>query len=175
MGFYECIHDCGDNCYCVSIGSSLDSFQSTSWIFCAKHKDPNNRKVYYDLTNFTRKFSNKMTRKYVTAKVVDSKINARKISLVKLELNLSIDEFNKLDLKDYKKLYFTEFDDEPSWQIIGEKIYVIDSKNQFNSSDSIDSPPCKDPNIIFNWSTNKVMTIDEYNEWDNQKDLDEIN
>lgn len=174
MGFYESIHDCGDNCYCVSIGSSLDNFESTSWIFCEKHKDSNNRKIYYDLTNFTRKFSNKMTRKYITAKVVDLKFNTKKMSLVKLELNLSVDEFNKLELKDSKKLYFTEFDDEPSWQIIEGKIFVIDIKSQFNALDSIDSPPCKDPNIIFNWHTNKVMTIDEYNEWNKQKDLDKM-
>lgn len=168
MGFYECVYECGDGCYCVSIGSSLDNFESTSWIFCSKHKDPNSRKVYYDLTNFTRKFSNKITRTRVTAKVVDTKLNARNILLTKLELNLTPDEFNKLELKDSKKLYFSEFDDEPSWQIIEEKIYIIDGQNQFNTTESIesiDSPLCTDRNIIFNWQTNKVQTIDEYNTW----------
>ena len=52
MGFYECIHDCEDQNYCVSIVSSLDDFQSTSWIFCEKHKLPENRIQIYNLFDF---------------------------------------------------------------------------------------------------------------------------
>jgi hypothetical protein len=174
MGFYECVHDCGDNCYCVSIGSSLDNFESTSWIFCEKHKDPKNRKTYYDLTNFTRKFSNKMTRQKIMADTVSIKSNARGIILVKLELKMNEGQFGRLELKESKKLYFSEFDDEPSWRITNNKIYIIDALSQFNEESVVDSPPCRDPNIIFNWSTNKVMTIDEYNEWYKKRESNNV-
>lgn len=46
MGFYECIYECGDGNYCVSIGSSLDNFESTSWIYCDKHKNCENITIY---------------------------------------------------------------------------------------------------------------------------------
>lgn len=66
MGFYECIHDCGideegNNCYCVSIGSSLDNFQSTSWsILCKKHKDIRvGSKFQYSFRSFVDKFKKK--------------------------------------------------------------------------------------------------------------------
>lgn len=166
MGFYECVHDCGDNCYCVSIGSSLDNFESTSWIHCSKHKDINNQSLFYDLTNFTRKFSDKMTQIHVTAKKIDSKLNAKDIMLIKLELNMTTEEFAQLNLKDYRKLYFTEFDDEPSWQIIEEKIYIIERFDQLNVTSYVDSPQCHDPNILFNWHTNTVMTKEEYEKWE---------
>lgn len=46
MGLYECIHDCGideegNNCYCVSIQSTLDpTSDETCWqIRCSKHRD----------------------------------------------------------------------------------------------------------------------------------------
>lgn len=165
MGFYECIHDCGDNCYCVSIGSSLDNFESTSWIHCSKHKDPNNRSTYYDLTNFTRKFSDTMTKQKVTAKVIDKKLNAKNIMLIKLELNMTTNEFAKLKLKESKKLFFTEFDDDPSWQIIKEKVYIIEILDHLNVTSNVESPPNQNPNICFNWHTNTVMTKEEYKEW----------
>lgn len=169
MGFYESIHDCGDGCYCVAIGTSLDDFDSTHWIYCTKHKDPKHRNIYYNLTNFTKRFAEKSMFKMVTGTIIDSKKNARNVTLIKLELNITKEEFDLFNLKDSKKLYFSEFDDEPSWSFVNNKIYVIDAINNFNVSDTVNSPECKDENIIFNWQTYTAMTIDEYEEWKKTK------
>ena len=65
-----------------------------------------------------------------------------------------------------KKIYFSEFDDEPSWNITSEsKIVIIDIIDTYRSTVRINSPKCENPNIIFNWSTNSVMTIDEFNKF----------
>lgn len=106
-----------------------------------------------------------MTQIRVTAKEIDCKLNAKNVMLIKLELNMTIEEFAQLNLKDFRKLYFTEFDDEPSWQIIEEKIYIIERLDQLNITSYVDSPQSHDPNILFNWNTNSVMTIEEYKEW----------
>jgi hypothetical protein len=110
-----------------------------------------------------------MSRIKVRGKIIESKINTKNITLVKIEIDINDKQFDDLQLKDYKKVYFSEFEDEPSWQIINKKIYIIDALSQFSPSDTVDSPPCKDPNIIFNWQTNKVMTIEEYQQWTNMR------
>lgn len=166
MGFYDTIYDCGDGNYCVEICSSLDNFSSSSWVFCNKHKDQKNRKIKYNLKNFLRKFSydkhNNYYNKFVTGIILDTKNNNKNIELIKLELNISLEEFNELNLNPSKQLYFSEFNDEPSFQVLNNKIYIIDARSQFNEENCVNSPICNNKNIIFDWQSYKIMILEEY-------------
>jgi hypothetical protein len=96
MGFYECVHYCGDNNYCVSIGSSLDNFYSTNWVFCPKHRSEENRNLIYNLCNFLRRYSKTFYCNYTCRiKILETKINSKGTTLIKAELF----GVNILDLK----------------------------------------------------------------------------
>jgi len=164
MGFYESIYDCGDGCYCVAISSSLDMFKSTDWKFCQKHKNPDCR-TYCKLSLFSKKYSKSYCSIISKAKIISTKENTKGFTLAKIELDITIDTFNKLNLMESKKIYFSEFNDEPSWQIINDKIYVIDILSQFELFTVINSPLCNDTNILYNWYTSSIMTRNEYDKW----------
>jgi hypothetical protein len=161
MGFYECIHDCGEGNYCVSIACSLDGFESPpSWIFCNKHKGGVNRITDYNLLNFSRRYSNMLTHKSCRANILESKTSTKGVKLQKIEL-LNVD-LKDLGLIESKKMYFSEFDDAPSWYVEDDKVIIIDLLNEYNTYDHVDSPPYKGRDVIFDWSSNSVITFDEY-------------
>lgn len=164
MGFYECIYDCGDKNYCVSIGSSLDNFKSTSWIYCEKHIKCDK---YYDIFNFLRRYATNVKHHSTRIKVIDTKMNSKGIKLSKIELiDVTEIKFKEFNLDDRKKILFSEFNDEPSWNTVEDgKIIIIDNIDSYDCNIPVDSPICIDQNIIFNWHTNSVVTIDEYNEY----------
>lgn len=158
MGFYECVHDCGDNNYCVSIGSSLDNFSSTDWIFCPKHQSQENRNLTYNLCNFLRRYSKKFCRDHICKiKIVETKVNSKETTLIKAELF----GVNVLDLKleNSRKIYFTEFNEEPAWNVIDGRTFIIVPYENIYSS--VDSPMCKDQNIQFDWSKYQVYNVQE--------------
>ena len=80
MGFYECIYDCGDNCYCVSIDTTIDIDSQPSYILCAKHKN-NKSIIKCDIYNFMRRYSKTPRHIYTTLNIID-----RKNKFVKCEL-----------------------------------------------------------------------------------------
>lgn len=162
MGFYETIYECGDNNYCVDIGSSLDNFQSHSWIFCDKHK--HNHKLYYNMYNFMRRYSKLPSIFSAEVKIIEIKsigfANPTK-KLIKLELvNTDINDINKWNLYESKKVYFSEFNDDPAWFVVDNKIYIIDIYVESDMHESIDSKICTDRNVFFNWQKNKVERRD---------------
>jgi hypothetical protein len=116
-----------------------------------------------------------MKKQKVTGRLIETKVNAKKITLVKVELHMTVEAFLLLELIESKKLFFSEFADEPSWQIVDGKIYIIESLKQLNTTTAIDSPLCKDRNICFNWSTYTVMTKDEYKTWESARRVREEN
>jgi len=94
---------------------------------------------------------------------LETKKNAKGVDLTKIEL-LDFD-LKTLDLVESRKMYFSEFDDSPSWSISEEdgKTIIIDVLCHNDIYYSIESKQCTDRNILFDWHTNQAMTIDEYN------------
>lgn len=165
MGFYECVHDCGDNNYCVSVGSSLDNFESTSWIYCPKHKSRKNRNLRYNLCNFIRRHAKTIGKCiYSKIKILQIKTNDKGVRLMKAEL-LDFD-ISTLGLIDSEKIYFSEFNGESSWEIIDGKVYIITIYENIN--DNVNSPMCSDRNITFDWGTNQVINIKNHSELSNR-------
>ena len=157
MGFYECVHDCDDDNYCVSISSSLDSFESISWIYCEKHKlSPN----YYDIFNFLRRYSQNPTHLFTRINIIETKQNHNKRDISKIELmDVTKKMFDNFKLNEMKKIYFSEFDDCPSWEVVDNKIIIIDYIHNYESRKIIKSPINENPNVIFNWATYRVEKI----------------
>ena len=154
MGFYECVYDCGDDNYCVSICSSLDNFESSSWVLCPLHK---NVAKHYNLFKFLKRYSANPHSIWTQIKILESRPNQRNQTITKFELvNFPKEKINELKLIESKKIYFSEFDDEPSWTIIDDKVTLIDIIEQYHKEIFIKSPVCDKPNVHFNWSTYKV-------------------
>lgn len=126
MGLYSCIHDCGvdkygSNCHCVSIISSLDFYQSSTWvILCSKH---NNIVIgskfqyvfnsFYD--NFRKKESNIRNESLVRdVEVIDTrnfKTMRGTVKVVRFRTKLDCSS-----LDESKKINFSMFDDDvTSW------------------------------------------------------------
>lgn len=160
MGFYESIHDCGDDCYCVSIGSSLDDFKSESWIYCNKHTDKENRKKSYNTLNFKRRYSKSTDKASYDFEIVGTKTNAKGLKLAKIKIKSHIPAENILKgmkLEESKKIYFSDFDDCPSWYIENNELFIIDILDENNVHYYVDSPYCEDPNVFYDWQKNKVV------------------
>lgn len=159
MGFFETIHDCGDGNYCVSIVSSLDDFKSISWVHCQKHK---NNPKYYNIYNFLKRYSTNPFNFNTRINILDSKKNSRDKTLTKFELiDVSKEKLNEFKLLESKKIYFSEYDDLPSWNIIDGKVIFIDYIDDYKSQIPVDSPICKDRNVVFNWQKNMVEILTE--------------
>jgi len=104
MGFYEIIHECGDNNYCVSVGSTLDDFNSVEWKYCKKHKLPENRIQKYNISNFCKRYSR--CSKYITCpfKIIKEQTNFRGLCFAKIQLfNIDLCDLN---LQESKKIFF---------------------------------------------------------------------
>lgn len=145
--------------YYVSIACSLDGFASPpSWIFCNKHKDCANRITDYNLLNFSRRYSNVPIHKSYRANILET--STKGIKLQKIEL-LNVD-LKDLGLIESKKMYFSEFNDAPSWYVEDDKVVIIDLLNEHNTYVYVDSPAYEGRDVLFDWSSNSVITIDEY-------------
>jgi len=152
MGFYDCIYDCGDGHYCVSIVSSLDNFQSTSWIYCDKHKHEDR---VYDLFPFLRRYSKVAKHIWTRIQIVEQKFNAKGVRLSQVKL-LDIPDLDALQLKESKKIFFSEFEDEPAFKQENNQITIIDNMDGYNSHIPVNSPEYTGREVVFNWHTNKV-------------------
>lgn len=158
MGIYECVHDCGDGDFCVSIGSSLDGFKDTQWICCNKHKKiAPGSKFKYNLTRFINQFSNENTYDNIyDVEVVDLKnmqIRDGTIQIVRFKLGTSFQDVMS-NLIESRKINFSIFDnDVTSWEQINDTEYIITL--QFFTND-IHRPIYNGNEYYFNWDTHQV-------------------
>ncbi len=152
MGFYELIYDCGDSNYCVDCVTSLD-FNAKPYFLkiCSKHKlEIGKVFVDYSLNDFIKKYSTKNYCKSGTVKVLDIKKH-KNMSLVKLE----VEDFDISTLSPSKIVYFSEFNDEPSFSIINNKTIIIDIFSDYK----IKRKKNVDPNICYDWNKNDVYVL----------------
>lgn len=154
MGIYECILDCGDSNYCVSCSGSLDNFQSVELVLiCEKHKLKTGQ-VWpeYSLENFISKYKKKNytfpINKHYHVKVLDF-TKYKDFYLVKLE----VDNFEITGLDESKKIYFSNFLDEPAWSTSSNKTILIDVFRQTNIPRT---KTCNNKNVYYDWEENKV-------------------
>lgn len=144
MGFYENIYDCGDGDYCVDCGSSLDGFAS-SWIMrtCKKHKLVKGVKLDLNITVFINTFRKihpeleaararcagdidyadlyniGQTLVTIPVEFVEKRQTpVRGGSLEVVQLLASGTDLDVSLLDDQKKLFFSAFDDAPSWEVL---------------------------------------------------------
>lgn len=149
MGFYEIIHDCGNGNYCVSIGAA--DFNNCHWIRCKFHKEIRKKgsKFEYSLENFFRRYGFNRNRSYYNVEVVDS---FSKYEVMRVFGAASISE----NLNPKKKIYFSQYNDEPSWKVDGEDLIIID---HYYSS-MIKPPPIYEGNEYrFCWDTYKIVKV----------------
>lgn len=169
MGFYECIYDCGDGYYCVDCASSLDNFQSppSFLIICPKHQLVKGQ-VWekYFLARFIEKYSKRDSKidykPYYQVKVLDF-VPYKNFNLVKFE----VEDFDVSRLDESKRIYFSQFSDEPAWNRSGGKTICIDAFTQNNIKRSANT----DSSICYDWHKNQVrkITQEELEEWHNAK------
>lgn len=123
MGFYECIYDCGDGDYCVDCSSSLDDFGSPpSFIVkCKKHTLVKGVKFKYNLSDFIKNFT------YMTDGEDEYKSHIYDVEFIEMRYTevkggfLPIVQMfvsNLHTFKESKKLFFSVFDDAPSWKFL---------------------------------------------------------
>ena len=152
MGFYECIHDCGNDNYCVSIGSSLDNFESISWMFCDKHKLRKEMQCRYKLSQFLRRYSKSTSYTLVNVQIEDifGKYVVMRIFNGGTLLPL---------LQPSNMIYFSQYNNEPSWKVDGNDLVIID---HFYESMFVGSPEYKGTDWIFSWRTHKILSRADY-------------
>lgn len=178
MGIYEFIHDCGDGEYCISCWCSLDHKSSLSWNYCNKHKIKKGGCYTYNTMLFCLRYSGHKLYKKYEMEIIDefeSKNIYNKNSFTVMKLKGNSDSMNwetELQLKNSRKLFFSEYNDEPSWKIVGNDLIIIDILN----TDSI----CHEPPVleldttkfVFDTRTRKVITCEEYDILEKQRDED---
>lgn len=180
MGLYECIHNCGldeegNTCFCVSMGSSLDSFQSTSWqILCNKHNNIRiGSKFRYNLRDFINKFGpTKQQRKvknldyfedvidwdlpYIydveVVDIKDVKIKNGTVEVIRMKVPLDCSTFIES-----RKINFSMFDgDVTSWEKCSSDDSSVIITLQFHTG-SIYRPCYKGTEYFYSWNSNKVI------------------
>jgi hypothetical protein len=154
MGIYENVYDCGDGDYCVTCAGTYNDGVS-DLIVCNKHKHilPNPQigaEFDYGLKDFIKRYSSISENPIKRVKVMDVKTNSRGHILTKL----LVYDFTP-HLNDMKKIYFTEFNDEPAWQRDGDNTIIIDIISRSNIY--IERSPCRDESIYYEWHGNKIM------------------
>ena len=166
MGFYECIYDCGDGNYCVGCASSLDNFQSppSFLIVCPKHQLVQGQ-IWekYLLRNFIGKYikrGNQVVWKLnYKVKVLDF-IPYKNFHLVKFE----VEDFDVSGLDESKRVYFSQFSDEPAWSSSNGKTICIDVFTQNNIVRTHNT----NQSVCYDWKTNQVrqISLEEKQEWE---------
>lgn len=195
MGFYECIHDCGDGEHCVSIGSSIDNFASTSWaILCNKHKSIDvGSKFKYIFKSFIEKFKKSNRNQFIELVLDRSKSTDEILDMIKNERlqNSFAREVEIVDMKDFKirkgtikivrfkvtdldfsildpskKINFSMFDgDVSSWDENSKIVTLQFDKNCIYRS------PYYGKELYYRWNCNKIGRIEDYklHEKENEK------
>ncbi len=104
MGIYENELKCG----CIYTSCTYDQnerpFVSKS---CEQHKLDINKTFKYNLEKFKKRYKAKdITKSYFKVKILDIKKNAKKMTLVKME----VEDLEVSKLNESSKIYFSEFD-----------------------------------------------------------------
>jgi hypothetical protein len=158
MGFYELICDCG----CVSISSSLDNFAGYSYsIVCDEHKLEVGKEFTYDLNAFYARYGvNQPQSRFKKVKILDIKYHtsnktSRKHTLVKMK----VFDFDISTLKSSKINYFSEFEDEPSFQQDEKDAILIDIFNDsyISGRKEMSSEKMKKEGVYYDWHKNKLI------------------
>lgn len=166
MGFYECIYDCGNGYYCVDCASSLDGFQSppSFLIVCPKHQLVRGQTwEKYLMKNFISKYikrdNNIVWKTHYKVKLLDF-IPYKNFHLVKLE----VEDFDISGLDETKRVYFSQFSDEPAWTSSNGKTICIDAFTQNNIVRTTNT----NPSVCYDWKKNQVrpITLKEKQEWE---------
>jgi hypothetical protein len=158
MGFYELICDCG----CVSISSSLDNFAGYSYsIVCDEHKLEVGKEFTYDLNAFYSRYGiNQPQSRFKKVEILDIKYHtsiktSRKHTLVKMK----VFDFDTSALKLSKINYFSEFDDEPSFQQDDNDAILIDIFNDayISGRKEMSSEKMEKEGVYYDWHKNKLV------------------
>ncbi len=158
MGFYELICDCG----CVSISSSLDNFAGYSYsIVCDEHKLEVGKEFTYDLNAFYARYGvNQHQSRFKKVKILDIKYHtsiktSRKHTLVKMK----VFDFDTSTLKSSKMNYFSEFEDEPSFQQDDKDAILIDIFNDayISGRKEMSSEKMEKEGVYYDWHKNKLV------------------
>lgn len=159
MGIYETFLDCGDGCYCVSTWSTLciETISEVYYSFCEKHKLKIGMKCSYSLANFIRRYSSmkpyKSLHKIEVIDMFGSFTVMRVIDGAK--------DLPNLKLVESKKIYFSDYNDEPSWKVVGDDLLIID---HFDTRlVTIDSPDYRGDDLV-SCGNGRVITRTKYNE-----------
>ncbi len=174
MGFYELICDCG----CVSISSSLDNFAGFSYsIICDEHKLEIGKEFTYDLNAFYARYGvNQPQSRFKKVKILDIKYHtsiktSRKhteptlvgsitsVPTVLTLVKMKVFDFDTSTLKSSKINYFSEFEDEPSFQQDEKDAILIDIFNDANISgrEEMSSEKMKKEGVYYDWHKNKLI------------------
>lgn len=71
---------------------------------------------------------------------------------------MGVSDISQFDLLESKKVFFSEFDEEPAWQVIDSKIIIITiDNNNLNFCEENDIN--YDQNIYFDWNSQRVINI----------------
>lgn len=153
MGIYESIYDCEDGNYCVDVGSTYGP--EINWLhICDKHSLKIGSKLKYNLSNFLIKHAkncNIITQKIYDVEVIDIKMNPVKggeLKIVRLRTT-----FDCLLLKENTKIFYSIFNDAPSWIQDGDScILTLVDTNNFPRK-------CYTGNEIYwNWNLHTLIT-----------------
>jgi len=162
MGFYEYVYACG----CVNCTSSLDNFESPPYyiLTCDAHTLKNGNKFKYNLSKFIQKYwkKNHLTNTYVDfshkfiydVEVLDFvKHISNNFNIVKFKTNLDIS-----CLDETKQIFFSEFDDQPSWIKTDniDNTTIITLIFESNAIERVIEPH----NLIYDWKKNCVREKD---------------
>jgi hypothetical protein len=155
MGFYESIIDCGDECYCVTIGSSIDEFKTTSYIFCDKHKPEVGKKLQYNFHNFLLKNTKQKINCIKDVEIIDMKKESN-YTFIKLRVfDFNIKEMNLLEKN---QLFIGSFNCEPNYMQENEDsntAIIIDK--YLDDNIHIGDNYCINDNVYFDWSRTLKM------------------
>ena len=155
MGIYEFVYDCG----CVDISTTLSVNDVPSFCrICQEHKLKIGNKFKYSLHKFIyqywRKENDRMMNfdnNYVyDVEVIDIvQHHSKKYDIVKFKTNFDTTHLNPL-----KKIYFSEFNDEPSWSNIDDYsvlILIFETKHISRASEK--------QNLGYDWKNHDVYEL----------------
>lgn len=140
MGFYDLIYKCG----CVGMSSSLDDFKGMDFpCVCDEHKLEVGKELNYNLHRFKRIHgANNLLGNSQKVKILDIKTSLSRnwIKLVKME----VFDFDTSILKKSKNIYYSEYDEEPSFVQNGANAIIIEIFEQefIQGRKEMHIPPC---------------------------------
>jgi hypothetical protein len=158
MGIYECIWNCGNGNYCVSCCTTLDNDNTPWWLkICKAHELVVGNTYTYSLCKFIKRYSAGLSTfmdDCVKATLLETKKNSKGLTLVKLNVTM----FDLKQLSSSKIMYFSEFDDAPSWKILPDgTVELIDVFVQENFVRVM----CHNENIYWNYEKRDICNISD--------------